>query len=63
MWTKEIPTEPGYYWWRLDSNDDPELLLVHIGGSFFRAGSELEFLCDTQGGEWYGPLTAPEGNK
>jgi hypothetical protein len=51
-WTRERPTEPGWYWWRVSPNTCPDLVLLRKGG----VGSEETVLCDVIGtierGEW-----------
>jgi hypothetical protein len=60
-WTTDVPTEPGWYWFR-DENYDPtpvwvtqgdfDELMVWIGGfQYVRAF----------GGEWQGPIEPQEG--
>lgn len=61
-WTTEMPTKPGWYWYRWDLNDNtPVVVEVHpehdsVGP--WGDGSDSR-LSDTSG-EWAGPLKPPK---
>ena len=59
-WTKEPPTEPGWYWWRSDTDKPKILEVLWLGeqgkslGLYVRGGSRnLYSLGDWDGGEWW----------
>ena len=58
-WTTAKPTVPGHYWWRRCQGVTPTVVLVTDTSLVYEHGG-----CSTRlgrmGGEWYGPLTAPE---
>lgn len=70
IWTKELPTEPGfyYYWWDVLEKD--QLLVVQIaptkGGPLFvesiTTNHNLYFyrILSEMNGEWIGPLPKPK---
>lgn len=66
-WSKERPTEPGWYWFRFPSNSvDPEVFKIHHGedglevvGPFSETPLD-EWMEDCDGGEWQGPITPNE---
>ena len=55
-WTTKAPTEPGWYWRRLDQNDiAPFIVEVRLVGKSLVAewcAAEVEAF----GGQWQGPL-------
>jgi hypothetical protein len=58
-WTKEPPTEPGWYWWRKYPESFAEPSTMNIAGhAYFRGDTEVRI---RQGeGEWYSdPLPEP----
>ena len=65
-WTRERPTETGWYWWRETAQDFPHAVLVWPGdgdvklvkGGFWRDAKEL----DNTDGEWRGPMTPDDGD-
>jgi hypothetical protein len=75
-WTSELPTEPGYYWWRVSDVEPPTIFRVsapdHNGRTWVHAtlyvikeggeGMRSGTIDELGGGEWMGPL-APEGWK
>jgi len=60
-WTKEKPTEPGYYWWK-SAIGHGVLEVKFVDGEFRYAcgGAEAWFPVRLLGGEWAGPLEVPE---
>ena len=59
-WTTATPTVPGYYWWRkLPEYVVPRVCWVSDDGWAAMVGVSVR-LARNLGGEWYGPLTAPE---
>ena len=66
-WTRERPTETGWYWWRETAQDFPHAVLVWPGdgdvklvkGGFWRDAKEL----DNTDGEWRGPMTPDDGDR
>lgn len=65
-WTTEKPTVPGYYWYRIQGNDDQivEVVFSKRDGCFEvywmadNGGWPLQF---TNGAEWAGPIKPPQG--
>ncbi len=67
-WTKEKPTEEGYYW--LNENfPSCEIQIIYFDGEeVIRIGSDVGehlsgegfFNFEAPGAEWYGPLKMPE---
>lgn len=61
-WTKETPTKPGAYWWRLNKETDHIRCVREVFST--RRGSLLERASDRHpiylGGEWCGPLLPSE---
>jgi hypothetical protein len=56
-WTKQAPTEPGWYWWR--EHVSMSGLVVRVTDSLqVRYGGFGDPLC-LWTGEWYGPLVEP----
>jgi hypothetical protein len=64
-WTKELPTRPGWYWWRdkTRKNDsigsgEPRVCLVRMYGSRLALGNSV---IDNKWprGEWAGPISEP----
>ena len=61
-WTKKIPTEPEFYWWRQDAAWAASIVRLDAKGSIWFTGNEVEELASALGGEWAGPLTPPGGD-
>jgi hypothetical protein len=61
-YTKQKPTQPLYYWWRLNSIDEPFILLINYSGRIFSLGEEaVTYLRDViEKGEWLGPIEMPK---
>jgi hypothetical protein len=60
QWTKDLPTEPGYYWDRLPSLRGATLSRVYQnnhGTLMLEGHGELELY---RGREWVGPILQPE---
>lgn len=59
-WTKERPTEPGYYWTRFDPQDDDPIIVSvessRIGLIANECGCESLVPVDTMDYEWLGPI-------
>jgi len=63
MWTKEKPTEPGYYWYRYNSYCKPEIYQLFIKLSVLYAA--INFYPDAMevsglGGEWSERIEPPK---
>lgn len=68
VWSKQVPTEPGYYWWR--DEDDHELVCVRqVMPGLKCEHREVDSDCRTVvgmfrvsevGGEWAGPIPEPQ---
>lgn len=58
-WASELPTVPGYYWWKIVSEVTASVVDVFGDGTFYKTGDDYEYRCDFEGGEWCGPLEAP----
>jgi hypothetical protein len=56
-WTKEPPTEPGWYWWRKSG----AALIIRVGEMVgFPQMSHVGFpVMPTAGEEWAGPISEP----
>ena len=50
-WTKEPPTEPGFYWWRdLEWQEDAKVIFVEQRGDQLKTwGTTVQVM----GGEWW----------
>lgn len=69
-WTAELPTEEGYYWWRIWGHPYQEVGYLYqdddgdVGEWLWNTplSDNSPFLVsrDRKGGEWYGPLEPPE---
>lgn len=73
QWTTELPTEPGWYWWRPEKNIVPHMVYV-VWESTMRSvqkdrmfvlypHSDVEFAVDERPGEWAGPIPEPQESK
>jgi len=76
-WTKEYPTQPGYYWLRnytINCYPDrpewnelypgPEIVDVTDDLEFYFTGNEVEKqFGELISAEWFGPILPPEGEK
>ena len=60
-WTKELPTQEGWYW-NKEINYKPECVKVDItaNGEFYVLYDEEMQNVKRFGGEWYGPIEPPE---
>lgn len=57
-WTRETPTEPGWYWMRRGSGyPDPQVVLLDFD-CFWVVGVDESF--PLRDGEWAGPIPEPE---
>jgi hypothetical protein len=68
MWTKEIPSAPGYYWWRYSNEKgNPRIvkILRNYNGLFVTYfGTEImEPLGVTPGVFWTDPIVCPDGDR
>jgi len=68
-WTKEAPTEPGYYWLKEHRPDEVIVSIIQVDRSYdgklefceFRCKGNREFSAgELKYCEWAGPLTIPE---
>lgn len=62
-WTRDVPTKPGWYWWR---DKQPGVIFLRIyliydfdGTLMVDEGEEWKPVSD-KGGEWQGPLEPEE---
>lgn len=63
-WTKEPPTEPGWYWWREDLSYNGMIVWVSSDGKVSRMFAPLWlWLASEMGGQWFGPLQVPGGDE
>ena len=75
MWTSKVPTETGWYWFRVDQErypglpdaiTGPHLLWVAVDSSagIVAVHDPVEPLCEFKAedmrGYWHGPLVAPD---
>lgn len=64
QWTKEAPTEPGYYWWRLNTRFDVGRIKVRYPGERVCAcfaGDQTNYEVNALQGEWWPErLTVPD---
>lgn len=63
-WSRERPTEPGWYWWRTVSITPSKTVKIQVvqigdGGYCWQEGEYTSNL----GGEWQGPLTPNEATE
>ncbi len=62
-WTKEKPTQNGFYFWRKKDVDENALTVAVVRMSDRTAkiiGCETVCCIDDVGGEWAGPIQEPE---
>jgi hypothetical protein len=67
-WTRDKPTQPGWYWWRIEGSMEPtHCCVVHVstrGQRWYVEGldkTEIHMGSDPyDGGEWQGPITPHE---
>lgn len=68
MWTKELPTQPGFYWWRFGGEKgNPRIVKVYQGDaglwvSYFGLET-IERLGHADGVFWTEPIICPDGTK
>lgn len=60
-WTKKLPTQPGWYWWRSDISCLGMVVLLS-GGLIHSMFWETPCKPELQAGQWYGPLQEPGGD-
>lgn len=60
-WTPQHPTQEGWYWFRMDS-EEKRMVIVYVisADRMVAVGSDTEGNPALQKGAWYGPLEAPE---
>lgn len=60
-WTKQTPTQTGWYWWRQDSSKPAAV--VYLAGKLecLQVFSFHSHPAVSMGGEWAGPLRPPAG--
>ena len=61
-WTKALPTQPGYYWWREDISCEARSVYVIADLRVFFHGIARPLPVADVGGQWYGPVEAPGGD-
>lgn len=62
MWTKDVPTQNGYFWWRIHESDQAEIVChaVSKSGLVQIHGDNKIFTAKDLGGEWYSdPIKEP----
>ena len=59
-WTADTPTVLGHYWWRRCQGVAATVVLVTDTSMVYEHGGGGATRLSQMGGEWYGPLTAPE---
>ena len=64
MWTKERPTEQGWYWWRHDKESDgfqcgPEPVLIIGTGDVWWRGDSERVIEDGKGEWWLEKISEP----
>lgn len=57
MWTEELPTKDGWYWWRF-GKDRLQIIRVYQGHTFKMGTSHFQ-TPEALRGEWRGPLELP----
>jgi hypothetical protein len=64
-WTRNKPTEPGWYWWRTVNGDSAvRIIHTHEGGLLIQfEGGHVTHLHRVTLGEWQGPLTPNEATE
>ncbi len=62
IWTTQLPTASGYYWWREPVSQDAFIVEVDLERQTVSSpGTDDDAtLGEMDGGEWYGPLEQPE---
>ena len=60
-WTKELPREPGWYWWRESVAYGGKVVWLSSQAFVLECNGRRDFAA-TMGGEWYGPLVPPGGD-
>jgi hypothetical protein len=58
-WSKEPPTVPGYWWWRLSESHEPEIVSLLKYGDRLLIGHVFGADASKTEGEWAGPLIPP----
>jgi hypothetical protein len=60
-WTTRTPTQPGWYWWRLQRNAPKQVLLVKTDMSVHGLNGRADHIDELIDGEWSSePLGEPE---
>lgn len=59
-WTKTRPSEDGYYWYRLNSRRNAEIVLINRGVCW-HSYDEDSATTPPNYGQWAGPLQPPAG--
>lgn len=62
-WTREKPTEQGWYWWRSSSCEEGmpiEVKALSLGRLIALLPNENKLLDGLTDGDWAGPLAPPE---
>ncbi len=62
FWTKEPPTEAGWYWNRKDISCHGSILFLQGTGYIYFPESGEYFTPVNIGGEWWGPIPEPGGD-
>ena len=60
-WTKLLPAEPGWYWWKRNANHKIVLVVKGLINLYVcEVGTNIQRLVSEQDGEWTGPVEIPE---
>ena len=64
-WSKEPPTEPGWYWWKMGDVSNPMLEVVKLewNSCYYRLGTRQYYSAHELYGDWAGPIPQPEESK
>lgn len=60
VWTRERPTEPGWYWWRTTSHERIVQVTQMPSGSFWFFVPDVSLSVESSVGQWAGPIPHPE---
>lgn len=57
-WTKDTPTQEGWYWWKREPENNPSVRHVWGDPEDLMVWSRVDG-GNAAGGYWYGPIEAP----
>ena len=62
MWTKNAPTEAGWYWWMRDGDFRAQAVYLISGNAVWLVGVDVAKTAGKLGGEWWSePIAKPKG--